>query len=113
MTIGGCFERYTYDRVTALGSGKKVNYDDNSDFRPFQVCRFKTVITHCYYYCRLGQAHFYTQLAFVPPPPRENANTLIGAAILLKSGHPYMWATLPRTHNTWILKETEPMDACN
>ena len=27
-----------------------------------------------------------------------NANTLIGAAIL-KSGHPYIWATLPRAHN--------------
>ena len=32
---------------------KKMN---NSDFRPFQVCHFKTVNTHCYYYYRLGQA---------------------------------------------------------
>ena len=28
----------------------------------------------------------------------ENGNTLIGAAIL-KSGHPYIWATLLRAHN--------------
>ena len=31
---------------------KKMN---NSEFRPFQVCHFKIVTTHCYYYCRLGQ----------------------------------------------------------
>ena len=38
-------------------------------------------------------------LAFAPRRwyRRENANTLIGAAIL-KSGHPYIWATL-RAHN--------------
>ena len=29
---------------------------NNSDFQLFQVCHFKIVITHCYYYCRLGQA---------------------------------------------------------
>ena len=28
---------------------------NNSDFQPFQVCHFKIVNTHCYYYCRLGQ----------------------------------------------------------
>ena len=32
---------------------KKMN---DSDFRPFQVCHFKIVTTHCYYNCRLGQA---------------------------------------------------------
>ena len=31
---------------------KKMN---NLDFQPFQVCHLKIVITHCYYYCRLGQ----------------------------------------------------------
>ena len=31
----------------------------------------------------------------------ENANTVIGAAIL-KSGHPYKWVTLPRVHNIYI-----------
>ena len=29
---------------------------NNSDFQPFQVCHFKVVITHCYYYRRLRQA---------------------------------------------------------
>ena len=99
--------------VSRYGARVGKEMMNNSDFRPFQVCRFKIVTTHCYYYCRLGKAHFYTQ-AFVPWRwyRRENANTVIGAAIL-KSGHPYIWATLPRAHNTWILKETEPMDACN
>ena len=31
---------------------RKMN---NSDFQPFQVCHFKIVTTHWYYYCRLGQ----------------------------------------------------------
>ena len=30
--------------------------EEDSDFQPFQVCHFKIVTTHCYYYCRLGQA---------------------------------------------------------
>ena len=61
MTIGGCFKCNTY-RVTALGWLKKKERKkerkkiSNSNFRPFQVCHFKIVTTHCYYYCRLGQA---------------------------------------------------------
>ena len=48
-------KRYTYC-VTALGWLKKERKGMNdSNFRPFQVCHFKTVTTLCYYYCRLGQ----------------------------------------------------------
>ena len=47
------FERNTYC-VMVLGCLKKKM--NNSDFRPFQVCHFKIVTTHCYYYCRLMQA---------------------------------------------------------
>ena len=28
----------------------------NSDFQLLQVCHFKILYTHCYYYCRLGRA---------------------------------------------------------
>ena len=56
LTIGGCFECYTY-RIKVLGWLKKERKKmNNSDFRLFQVCHFKIVATHCYYYCRLGQA---------------------------------------------------------
>ena len=43
--------------------------------------------------------YFWTQ-AFLPRQwyCHENANTLIGAAIL-KLGHPYIWDMLPRAHN--------------
>ena len=72
---------------------------NNSDFWPFQVCHFKIVS----YYALLVllqtgagsiscSMYFQTQ-AFVPLLwyRRENANTMIGTAIL-KSGHPYIWA---------------------
>ena len=60
MTIGGCFKHYMYC-VTVLGWLKIVEEKtlmmNNSDFQPFQVCHFKIIVTtHCYYYCRLGQA---------------------------------------------------------
>ena len=47
MTIGGCFEHYTY-RVTTLGwlKKKETKKMNNSDFRLFQVCHFKIVTTH-------------------------------------------------------------------
>ena len=57
LTIGGCFECYMY-HVTALGwlknkeektKGKKKKMN-NSDFRPFQVCHFKS----CSVYFRHG-----------------------------------------------------------
>ena len=38
---------------------KKIN---DSYFLPFQVCHFKIVTTHCYYYCRLGQFKLYKLL---------------------------------------------------
>ena len=54
VAIGGCFEHVL---CYALGWLKKEREKmNNSDFRPFQVYHFKIVTTHCYYYCRLGQA---------------------------------------------------------
>ena len=53
MTIGGCFKCYMY-RVMALDWLKKEE-DEQFWLWPFQVCNFKIVTTHCYYYCRLGQ----------------------------------------------------------
>ena len=38
---------------------------------------------------------------------RENADTLIGATIL-KSGHPYIWATLLRAHNIYSTRCAYP-----
>ena len=52
VAIGGYFERYMY-RVMALGWLKKNERKKMSN-RPFQICHFKIVTTHCY--CRLGQA---------------------------------------------------------
>ena len=52
LTISGYFECYMY-RVMALGwlkKEKKEKKKNNSDIRPFQVCNFKIVTTHCYYY---------------------------------------------------------------
>ena len=79
---------------------KKMN---NSDFCPFQVCHFRIVTTHCYYYCnRLYKLLYVVLDASICSPamisPCINANTLIGAAIL-KSGHPYIWTMLPRANN--------------
>ena len=55
LATGGCFECNTY-RITALGWLKKERKKmNNSEFRLFQVCHFKIVTTHCYYYCRPGQ----------------------------------------------------------
>ena len=48
-------EHYTY-RVTALGLAEERKKEQFWLFRPFQVCLFKIVTTHCYYYCKLGQA---------------------------------------------------------
>ena len=71
-----------------------------TDFRPFQVCHFKMVTTHCYYYCRLGRRYKLLDvlldasiclLSMISPWKRY---ILIGAAIL-KSGLPFIWATLP------------------
>ena len=53
LTIDGCFESHTY-HVTTLGcmveEERKKEEDNNSDLQPFQVCYFKIVTTHCYYY---------------------------------------------------------------
>ena len=52
LTTGSYFELYMY-RVMGWRRRKKMN---KSESLLFQVCHFKKVTTHCYYYCRLGQA---------------------------------------------------------
>ena len=52
LTTGSYFELYMY-RVMGWRRRKKMN---KSESLLFQVCHFKIVTTHCYYYCRLGQA---------------------------------------------------------
>ena len=56
LTIGGCFECYTY-RITTPGRLKKKERKkkiNNYDFRPFQVCHCKIVKTYCYILLQTG-----------------------------------------------------------
>ena len=57
LATGGCFERNIHlSRYSARLGRKKKKKMNNSEFRLFQVCYFKTVSAHCYCYCRLGRA---------------------------------------------------------
>ena len=56
MAVGGCFECYTHYGTSLAEERRRRKKLNNSDFLQFQVCHFKIVTTHRYYYCRLGQA---------------------------------------------------------
>ena len=66
---GGFFERNTY-RITALHVGclgclnKERRRWTIFLLRLFQVCHFKIITAHCYYYCRLGQALYTARCTF-------------------------------------------------
>ena len=95
MTIGGCFECYTYCN-TALGwlKKKKEKNVNNSDFRPFQVCHFKVVPIHIAI-TTAGWGKLYKWLyVFL----NMSINLFPGNDIEyidwsrhLVSGHPYIW----------------------
>ena len=100
LATGGFFGHNTY-RITALSWLNNPEFFDR--FRLFILERVLDTITVT---VETGTAYISSSkclwtLAFAARQNycRVNANTLIGVAILFP-GHPYVWATLPRAHNT-------------